>query len=130
MANCKGRGKRLLSLFKEMENNKQIGGTSMSSEIVFDVKEKHQFDDDTETLWEDSNVSTNTLQRHSSLESQSSIDSDSGCICNRNREIIKCDNCGAEFEGRIRKKCPAHKNVIHLMDSIFCHYCRAVYVAK
>ena len=46
------------------------------------------------------------------------------CICERPKQIILCHKCGESFQGRIKRKCSAHPNVLYLYDVEACTKCR------
>ncbi|KAK2556046.1 hypothetical protein P5673_022052 [Acropora cervicornis] len=46
------------------------------------------------------------------------------CNCNRAPETILCTVCGGTFVGRKRIQCQRHKNTIHLMDCVYCVFCK------
>ncbi|KAJ7371790.1 hypothetical protein OS493_023130 [Desmophyllum pertusum] len=46
------------------------------------------------------------------------------CNCNRSPETITCNGCGRSFVGRKRISCRKHTNTIHLMDFMFCVFCK------
>ncbi|XP_020611221.1 uncharacterized protein LOC110049743 [Orbicella faveolata] len=46
------------------------------------------------------------------------------CNCNRMPDTIHCKFCGQSFVGRKQISCQLHKNTIHLMDFMFCIFCK------
>lgn len=53
----------------------------------------------------------------------------SSCICNRPRQLIMCQQCGAIFEGRVKRTCPSHPSITFLLDLVACIGCKMDNVA-